>query len=301
MSDANSKDPEPNEFAGLVGTFTKYGTLLVGGLCLLMYSNEIGQFPEGMGLGEGLAFYLVCAGFLIAYSLYTGICTATGCLLLAWPARVVHRAWVRRETLGRKRVGQVLLHTDLSAMVELPVIALGIVGLIGHGIFIYYSPQPVQAALFLVVPLAQGAGMVYLLVVTRRKQPLESGVFLPDYSDRSIMTKRKDTGTARRVFFVWLVIAPLLLAPEKLFLVDTAFKLAQLRKDGATVHVKAPWSMRVGLSTLPRAQSFLGSDYVEFRKVNVLLRSVGQKVVIELPNASGVSRLSIPADSIYVE
>lgn len=301
MSDVNSKNTEPNEFAGLIGTFTKYGTLLVGGLCLLMYSNEIGQFPEGMGIGEGLAFYLVCAGFLIAYSLYTGICTATGCLLLAWPARALHRILVRRETLGRKRVGQMLLHTDFSAMWELPVVALGIVGLIGHGIFIYYSYQPVQAVLFFAVPLAQGAGMVFLLVVTRRKQHLESGVLLPEYSDRSIATKRRDTVTARRVFFVWLVLAPLLLAPEKLFLVDAAFKLAQLRKDGATIHVKAPWSVRVGQSTLPKAQSFLGAEYVEFKKVNVLLRSVGQKVVIELPSASGVSRISIPSDSIYVE
>ncbi|TAL13413.1 MAG: hypothetical protein EPO01_21590 [Aquabacterium sp.] len=301
MGDANSKNSEPNEFAGLIGTFTKYGTLLVGGLCLLMYSNEIGQFPEGMGIGEGLAFYLVCAGFLIAYSLYTGICTATGCLLLAWPARMLHRVLVRREALGRRRVGQILLHTDFSTMWELPVVALGIVGLIGHGIFIYYSSQPVQAALFLAVPLAQGAGMVFLLVVTRRKQHLESGVLLPEYSDQSIMTKRRDTVTARRVFFVWLVLAPLLLAPEKLFLVDAAFKLAQLRKDGATVHVKAPWSARVGQSTLAKATSFMGTDYVEFKKVNVLLRSVGQKVVIELPSASGVSRLSIPSDSIYVE
>lgn len=301
MSDANSKNTEPNEFAGLIGTFTKYGTLLVGGLCLLMYSNEIGQFPEGMGIGEGLAFYLVCAGFLIAYSLYTGICTATGCLLLAWPARALHRVLVRREALGRKRVGQVLLHTDFSAMWELPVVALGIVGLIGHGIFIYYSFQPVHAALFLAVPLAQGAAMVFLLVVTRRQRHLESGVLLPEYSDRSITTKRRDTVTARRVFFVWLLIAPLLLAPERLFLVDAAFKLAQLRKDGANVHVKAPWSARVAQSTLPKSPSFLGSDYVEFKKVNVLLRSVGQKVVIELPNASGVTRLSIPADSIYVE
>lgn len=220
MGDADSKNTEPNEFGGLIGTFTKYGTLLVGGLCLLMYSNEIGQFPEGMGLGEGLAFYLVCAGFLIAYSLYTAICTATGCLLLAWPARALHRTLVRRETLGRKRIGQMLLRTDFSAMWELPVVALGIVGLICHGIFIYYSSQPVQAALFFAVPLAQGAGMVFLLVVTRRKQHLESGVMLPEYSERSIMIKRRD---------------------------------------------------------------------------------VGQKVVIELPNASGVSRLSIPSDSIYVE
>jgi hypothetical protein len=301
MSDTNSKETGISEFADLIGTFTKYGTLLVGGLCLLMYSNEIGQFPEGVGIGEGLAFYLVCAGFLIAYSLYTVICTATGSLLLAWPARALHRSLVRREALSRKRVSQMLLHTDFSSMWELPAVALGILGLIGHGIFIYFSTQPVKAALFLAVPIAQGAGVVFLLVVTRRQRHLESGVVLPEYSDRSIVTKRRDTVIARRVFFVWLALAPMLLAPEKLFLVDAAFRLAQLRKDSATIHVKAPWSVRVAQSTLPKSQSFLGGDYLEFKKVNVLLRSVGQKVVIELPSTSGVTRLSIPTDAIYVE
>jgi hypothetical protein len=53
------------------------------------------------------------------------------------------------------------------------------------------------------------------------------------------MTERRDTVSARRAFFVWLVLAPLLLAREKLFLVDAAFKLAQLRKDGATDEVVA--------------------------------------------------------------
>ncbi|VWX59399.1 membrane hypothetical protein [Burkholderiales bacterium 8X] len=194
-----------------------------------------------------------------------------------------------------------MLNADFSIMWNLPVIALGIAGLVGHAIFIYYSAQPAHTALFLVVPLAQGAGLVCLLLVTRRKQHFESGVFLPGYSDRSIMTERKEAVTARRGFFVWLMIVPFWLAPEKLFLVDAAFKLAQLRKVGATVHVKAPWSLRVAQSTLPQSQSFLGAEYVEFKKVNVLLRSVGQKVVIELPSALGVARLSIPTDAIYVE
>lgn len=301
MSDEKSKNTGRKEFVELVGTFTKYGTLLVGGLCLLMYSNEIGQFPEGMGIGEGLAFYLVCGGFLIAYALYTAICTATGCVLLAWPARALHRVLVRREDLAKRRVGQMLLHTDFSSMWELPVVALGAVGLIGHAAYIYFSAQHVQAALFLSVPLAQGAGAAFLLMVTRRQQHFESGVLVPNYSDQPSAAKRSDVVTARRVFYIWLAVAPMLLAPEKLFLVDAAFRLAQLRKDGATIHVKAPWSTRVGQSTLAKEPSFLGSDYVEFRKVNVLLRSVGQKVVIELPTAAGATRLPIPADSIYVE
>lgn len=301
MNNADREITQFSQMVGFAGTFTKYGTLIVGGLCLLIYSNEIGQFPEGVGLGEGLAFYLVCAGFLIAYSLYSAICTATGCLLLAWPARLLHRIAVRRESLRKKRVSQILLYTDFSSMVELPVAALGAAGLIAHGVFIFLSPEPLKAAVFLIVPLAQGAGMMFLLVVNRRHNNLESGVLMPDYSERSILNARTQTATARRVFFVWLAVVPLLLVPEKSFLVNAAFKLAQLRKEGATVHVKAPWSSRVAQSTLPRAPSYLGSDYVEFTRVTVLLRSVGQKVVIELPTASGVTRLSIPAESIYVE
>lgn len=301
MSDTNSKNAGLSEFAGLIGTFTKYGTLLVGGLCLLMYSNEIGQFPEGVGIGEGLAFYLVCAGFLIVYSLYTVLCTATGCLLLAWPTQALQRVLIRREASGGRRVEQNFPHANFSSMRELPVVALGVVGLIGHGIFIYFSAHPLTAFWFLLVPLAQGAGVVFLLIVTRRHRHFESGLLLSQHSDHTIVTKRRDMITARRIFFVWLVVGPLLTAPDRLFLVDAAFRLAQLRKDRATIHIKAPWAARVGQSTLPKSPSFLGGDYVEFKKVNVLLRSVGQKVVIELPNATEKTRLSIPADAIYVE
>ena len=51
-----------------MGLYEEWGTLAVGGLCLLIDSNEIDQFPEGINLGEGLAFYLVSAGFLIMSS-----------------------------------------------------------------------------------------------------------------------------------------------------------------------------------------------------------------------------------------
>lgn len=77
--------------------------------------------------------------------------------------------------------------------------------------------------------------------------------------------------------------------------------MAQLRKDNATVHMKSPWSDRVAMSKLVHEKSFLGADYVQFRGVNVLLRSVGDKVVIELPTDKATTKLSIPSDSIFVE
>ena len=55
------------------------------------------------------------------------------------------------------------------------------------------------------------------------------------------------------------------------------------------------------MSKLVHEKSFLGADYVQFRGVNVLLRSVGDKVVIELPTDKATTKLSIPSDSIFVE
>jgi hypothetical protein len=295
------READSSEFIGWVGTVAKYGTLLVGGLCLLTYSNEIGHFPEGIGLGEGLAFYLVCACFLIAYTLYAVLCTAAGCLLLVWPAQVLDRRLARRENVAQQRVGQMPLLTDFSSMRDPGVLATGVVGWVIFALYVHGSPGLLPAFLGLLMLVAQGFGVICLLIVNRRHQHFESDLLVPNWRDQLTPTRRRDTVVTRRVLWSWLAIAPFLLAPEKLFFVDAAFRLAQLRKDTATIHVKAPWSVRVSESSLPKASSILGSEYVEFKKVNVLLRSVGQKVIVELPTKSGVVKLAIPADAIYVE
>lgn len=299
----NSKSSSASTSISLedVGVFTRYGTLVVGGLCLLMYSSEIGQFPEGMGLGEGLAFYAVCAGFLVAYVFYISICTATGCLLLGWPAEQVQRALFRRLKARAKPASTNHVRTDFSTMMEWPVSALGAVGLVFHVGYIYLSPQPTFAALFLFVPIAQGAGVVLLLIATRKRDHLDSGVLVSSDNSTDTGGARRNLSHLRRGLLVWLLVAPMLVLPDRLFLVDAAFRMVQLRKESATVHVKAPWSVKVAQSTLQKGPSFLGSDYVEFQKVKVLLRSVGQKVVIEFPTQAGARKLSIPSDAVYVE
>jgi len=301
MQEASKGSDDHQNLIELVGTIAKHGTVMIGSLCLLVYSNRIGQFPEGVGLGEGLAFYLVCAGFLLAYALYALICTATGCLLLAVPARALNRFAINRQGKMPRRYGQMLLHTDFSAMRNGPILALGALGLVGHAIYIFYNTEPWQASLWLGVPLMQGIGVVFFLTILRRQQHFESGVVVTNYSDGPTAGSRNDVAMARRAFVIWLAIAPLMLAPERMFLFDAAFRVAQLRKDGATIHVKSPWADRVAQSTLAKSPSVLGSEYVEFKKVNVLLRSVGQKVVIELPTATGMTKLSIPADLVEIE
>lgn len=54
---------------------------------------------------------------------------------------------------------------------------------------------------------------------------------------------------------------------------------------------------------LTPTKSFLGDNYAEFDKGKVLLRSVGSKVVIDLPQAANkpITALPISSETIVIE
>lgn len=286
--------------AELVTIYAKWGSILPGGACLLLYSNEIGQFPEGMNLGEGLAFYLVCAGFLVVSTFYLAVTAAMGSLLLAGPI-FVHKKFIRSRSQSKPSQGDLYMSTDYSAMWDMPVIALAMVGfLIWLG---YAASRPADGFMFLAQPLAQGVLVTFWLTTRQRLRLLQTGLIFQSDSSDVIERKKAAIHHAHKAMLVAFVAVPLLLAPDRMILVDAAFRMAQIRKDSAIVHVKKPWASRVEGSTLTPQKSFLGDEYVTFEKVKVLLRSVGSKVVIELPQASDkpATRLSIPSEVIFIE
>ncbi|MYN04248.1 hypothetical protein GTP41_19330 [Pseudoduganella sp. DS3] len=296
----SSKLSTYKEIAELIGLYAKWGTLAVGGLCLLIYSNEIDQFPEGINLGEGLAFYLVSAGFLIAYTVFAIAVTAMGSVLMALPTNIFERSRHNRSVTSRAHI-ESQLKPDYSPMWSGPVLGIGCLGLI---IWVLYSlKNPFNGITFAPVPLMQGLLIALLLGVQQRLAVLDVNLVLGGSNAEEIDRKRANNRFAQKCFFIGLVVCPMLLAPNRTFLVDAGFRIAQLRKDNATIHVKKPWADRVANSTLKQRSSFLGNDYVEFDHVDVLLRSVGTKVVISLPQASDkpVTRLSIPSEAIVVE
>lgn len=286
--------------AELVTMYAKWGSILTGGFCLLLYSNEIGQFPEGMNLGEGLAFYLVCAGFLVVSTFYAAVTTAMGSLLLAGPI-LLHKKFIRGRSQAKSSQSDLYLLTDYSLMWETPVIALAVVGFLVW--FFYVASRPTEGVIFLAQPLAQGVLVTGWLMTRQRLRLLQTGLVFPSEGDDLIERKKANIHVVRKALLIAFVTVPLLLAPDRMILVDAAFRMAQLRKDSAIIHVKKPWANRVEVSTLTPEKSFLGDEYVTFEKIKVLLRSVGSKVVIELPQAADkpATRLSIPSEAIFVE
>lgn len=280
----------------LIATYARWGATVLGGACLLIYSNEIGQFPEGIDLGEGLAFYLMSAGFLIAYSLFALIVTAMGSTLIGGSAIVIERCrhkWGKRSSAASPKI-------NFRTMLDFPVVAAGVLGLI---IWIAYTiSQPLKGFQFILLPLAQGVFVASTLQVQSRINTLEVGIVSGSESEGEREKKKRATKVLLSAMIAILVCCPLVLNPSHSSLVEAGFRIAQLRKENATVHVKQPWAERVELSVLEGEKSFLGDSYKKFSRVTVLLRSVGSKVVVELPQPGRpTERLAIPSSEIEIE
>lgn len=279
------------EFIELTSAIVRWSALLIGGLCLLVYTHEIGQFPEGMNLGEGLAFYLVCIGFGIAYSIYWLGLTSAGCLIVGKPL-----SWLieRHRVKTKRRSARVPV--NLSPMWDLSVVMVGGMGLVLLTLYILSNPSQHWTVLF--TSICQGLLVALVLWARRQHLHLQSGLLVStDGKDRDAPGS---FATPQYVFTAMLVILPWFMGPNKTFIVSTAFSVAKLRKESATIHVQKPWSIRVAQSTLEPSESFLGENYVRFTKVKVLLRSVGEKVVIELPQGKNQPSIKLPVPATHV-
>lgn len=290
------------EVIDAINTVSKWGVLIIGMFCLLYYSNHIGQLPEGISLGEGFAFYLISIGFLIVYALYVAISTCMGSVA----AGLIVDAYRKIKKNQPAKRGVTYTKVDTKLMRAGPIIGMAIGGSLGT--LAAFSQDAKAAFFFILASLIQGM-FVYFLLENRALMDSLSSEIVLDAGGYQNLYQSKDQALDQkrlfqRVLLGMLFLSPLVLAPNKDFIVDAAFHVAQLRKANATIQIKTTWAARLHAAGLESKASFLGSDYLEFQKINVLLRSMGTKVVVELPPTKAGEKninLPIPSDAIFVE
>ena len=268
---------------------------LVGAFCLFIYSAEIRQFPKGVESGEGLAFYMVSLGFSLIYLFFVLGITAVGSVVFYWPLQAV-TSWLLRRC--RRRNPKIrLLGQELRPMASPTAIAIAIVAVLSALLLGVRRSLP---WVDLAIVAALQASLVFVYLCMKRDVLLRETGLLD--SGGNPMGPTVPTNVQ---YSIWLAIgvAPLLFFAYTNNLVTSAFTLAQLRKENATVHVKRPWSIGLVRSGLASEPSYFGTDYCRFRGVLVLLKSVGSNVVVELPALAMTPRasMSIPASDIHVE
>lgn len=282
-----------------ISNLIKPGAVVFGGLCLLVYCNEIGQFPEGIGLGEGVAFFLICSTFALIYALYLGLSIAAGCTLHALPGRIALRWWNKKERADAILPNHVNGQSRFALLWNPTIISIGLFALcllVGIGV----KSTLCMALAFLLIAFLHGLGVLLLLALSARStvgklhEPGVGSVEQSNYEQRVVITR------VRQVLLIALVTLPFGNTPALIAFVNKAFSLAQLRKENATVHIQSPWYEPVQQGYGPATGSFLGADYRQFQHMTVLLQGVGSKVVIQLREPAGTRSFAIPKESIQV-
>lgn len=300
------------EWASLIALVVRWGAVVVGGMSLLLYAGEIGHFPSGIGLGEGLAFYLICIAFFLLYFLYWTAVTAIGAILMRGPFELLLKIDRKRGKTDPKH--HAFPHSvPLARMTSIEVILTALIGL-GFLIRLCIDGEP-SWYWVLLIALAQGFMIGFWLIIRRRHQvsQVNLGSIVADEPKQ-----QRQRSFVLRALAVFILIVPFLLMPDRKGFVDMSFGWAQLRKENAVVHVKAPWTALLDTSYVVGQKSFRGPDYKRYHGVTVLLQSLGDSVVIAVPTGlpdpaktkigtvvevrpDQIKRISIPATDIWVE
>lgn len=277
----------------------RWGALIIGGVCLLVVCMTTGWFPEDMTLGEGVALYFIFVGFLLVYAVYWLGITSVGLLIARWPMEFIDRFEKKAPS-----------HAVNYAFSSFKLMWAGAVWVVGCVATVYASLVVrlnfTSGMLFGIIVLCQGAFGGFLLALRRRLQLDASGLSLPGHVSPERHSKKISERRAGMYVLLaaWIVMPmlPMVLGQHHDALMGSAFRLAQLRKDHATVHVASPWSQPLRNAGLKPSESFLGSSYERFDDVTVRMRSVGSRVVLELPSGRRETRfVNVPRQFIEIE
>jgi hypothetical protein len=278
----------------LVVRIVAVGTIVFGGICLLVHVVSTGEFFEDVSFGDGLVLSMLSTGFFVACALYWAGLTAVGLLLMRWPMQWLLRAMVNR--VPHRALGSV--PTDFRDMWLIPVWAFAALA-----VFVVWSLRltPIILLQCLEIAVLQGFVGGLLLLMLRRHRFQNSGINITrDKSDTDVdhpALKR----TAASFVAVWIIF-PFILVPGQVSFVDLAFHAARLSKDHAIVHVREPWNTRLTLAGLPGKASFMGPNYVRFENVTIRRRSIGSRIIVEVTGAAGKPQfISFPRDHVEVE
>lgn len=299
------------EFIDLSSMVLRWGAVLGGGLSLLVYTKEIRRFPAGIGLGEGLAFYLISAALVLYYVVYLVCVSSIGSVLMRFPFELLLK-FDHRKRLRNGDPSGVPPNTTLAAMTGLEVVVMAAIGGIFYLLLVMKTGAPWYAAVG--APAVQGATIALWLIINRRQEFDKAGLVLPVKDATKERNRLRQQPFARRVVLFMLIFMPLFFMPSGADAVRIAFSTAQLRKEGAVLHVQKRWS---GLLTMEKGlASPLGPEYRKFACADVLLYGIGEVVVIDRNSLAPVREegkchgnanvpdrdpVALPAERVWVE
>lgn len=271
------------------------GAIAIGSLCLLYECAVTGSYPEDLTLGQGVAFTFLFIGLTLTCAAYWAGVTSMGLILMRWPMEALK---FYRDKAPPHAVAYV--PADLRAMWSFLIWVVAAIAIIVSVVAFKWDWR--RLVIYGCIVVTQGFIGGLLLMIRRRRQFDDTGIHLSKHEVRHPEHNPAGLRKATYTIFAFWVVAPFIFGQNQSGFVRVAFKVAQLRKDHAVVHLARPWDSRLSGSGLPQGESYLGSYYARFDDVTVRMRGLGSRVVLEVPSGKGKPKfVSVPKQLIEIE
>jgi hypothetical protein len=281
----------------IVTVASKFG-VLVGAVCVIIYSLRINHFPQGLSVGDGLLFLIAAACFGVIYVVFIASLVSLG-ITLSPAIRGILKIFVWVVNLFSKRKIEPA-HT--FAPFEWSAVLFALFSVII--IWVLGSKEP--TALWNLPMLSVGLYAFYSVYVSsgnkiKKIETVKNAVLHTE--EKKNIAQMGDLEKLRRVQLFSLAIIlvmPLFIGGVSGQLLDATMRAAHVRVETPVIYVKEPYS-----SLLPK---FLASknqnvpkDYTAFDGTIVLFKGFGRTTVISFFDGNAARKLEIPNEQLIVE
>ena len=278
-------------------TASKFG-VLVGSICVVIYSLRINHFPQGLSLGDGLLFLLAAACFGVIYIFFTASLVSLGITLspvirpvfnlVVWATNKLHK---RKLELAHKFAPFEWLAVLFALFSVLIIFALG-----ARDSSVYWNLPILSIGLYFFFFVFLSAGEK-----TKNIEQIKSGAL--HTKDKENVAQLGDPEKLKRLqlFTVAaILLLPLLVGGVSGQLLDAAMRAANVRVDNPIIYVKEPYASLIPQSLVSLAIN-APKDYSVFEGVGVLFKGFGKTTVVSFQDGKAIRKLEIPNDQIIVE
>jgi hypothetical protein len=270
--------------------------LFFGSVSLVSYLMRIDHLPREMSIGDGILLLIVAASTGIVYSLFTVSLVSLGVTIVAPFRKLLARfiGILSPQMGGRLEIK--LARFDLSG---LPFAGLAL-------LFIFAAAREDATALWQLPLIAVGTYFVYSVLTHAQREKAKlvserSSLLVAPTDGASTDSASEDRHTRSIALSVlFLAAAPLATGIANGTLLDGSMRLAQIRVENVTMHVKRPHHSLFPAS-LSAPSVYTPNGFKTFKGVDILFRGFGTTVVVALPEGDEQRLIEIPSESLLIE
>lgn len=267
----------------------------VGGICVITYAMQVGHFPQGISLGDGLLFLLAAACFGGAYALFVAFILSLGiCLspVLRPVLKLIFRLFDKVSGAPQRPMCKLADFNWFSV----PFFLIGLIFILGLGVddvFVYGVMLLLSILLYVFYSIAMDTGERY-----RSNARLMSVAIETPEKERLLRAEQVENfRNVQLVCIATIAIMPLFVSGAFGYILNDSMRLAQVRIENPIIYAKAPYStMLPNELTISDARSPEG--YTAYKGVTVLFKGFGSTTVVSFPDNGKPRQLDIPNELI---